>query len=303
MLSQKKKNKIRESAGDRILQGFTTAVLLVILIIVAFPVLHVLASSFSSATAISTGKVVIWPVNFTLEGYKFTFRYRQIWIGFRNSILYTIGGVAISMSLNTLCAYPLSRPTYQGKNMLMKIFFFTTLFHAGLIPTYLVKSALGMVNTIWAVLLAGALGVRNMIILRTAFRNSVPGELYDAAAIDGANEFQIMWKIALPLVKATVSVLILYTAVGCWNEYFESMIYLRDTNLYPLQLFLRTILTAAQSLDLSSVSSSDMLAVAESSKEQIQYAMMVLTTVPLLLMYAMAQKYFEKGVMIGSVKG
>ncbi len=300
---RKEKKKIKETVGDKLLQWFTTLVLLFVLVIVAFPVLYVIASSFSSADAITSGRVLIWPVDFTLKGYEFAFQYRQLWIGFRNSIFYTVAGVTLSTFVTLLCAYPLSRPNYQGRSFLMKLFYFVTLFSAGLIPNYIIRSNLGLVNTIWAILLPGALSVGNMIILRTAFRSAVPGELYDAAAIDGANDFQTMWKIAVPLIKATVSVIILYNAVGSWNEYFTSMIYLRDSNLYPLQLFLRNILTAAATIDLTQISNAEMLGVAENSKEQIQYAMMVMSTVPLLVMYGLTQKYFEKGVMVGSVKG
>ena len=207
----------------------------------------------------------------------------------------------MQMIMQILAAYPLSRPQYQGRGTLMMVFFLTTMFSAGLVPVYLLKSSLGMVNTIWAVLLTGLVGVRNVIILRTALRSAIPGELYDAAAIDGASDIQTCVQIALPLVKATTSVLILYSAVGNWNEYFNSMIYLRDENLYPLQLFLRTILLKS-GIDTSEMD--DLLTQqAQEATEQIRYALIVVATVPLIVMYNVVQKYFEKGVMIGSVKG
>lgn len=298
----KKKNKIIESKGDRVLHAFTTLFLILILIVVGYPVLYVVSCSFSSDLAISTGRVFFLPVEPTLAGYEFVFKFEKIWVGYRNTIFYTVIGTSITMILNIITAYPLSRPNYQGRGGLMMYFFLTTMFGAGLIPTYMVKSALGMVDTIWAVVLAGALGVSNVIILRTAFRSSIPGELFDAAAIDGANDFQSLVQIALPLVKATTSVLVLYSAVGCWNEYFNSMIYLRSENLYPLQLFLRNILTTAQSINPTAVGS-DMAAAAAEGIEQIQYALIVVATVPVLVFYFVVQKYFKKGVMIGSVKG
>ncbi len=303
-LFKKNKNKIIETRGDRFLQAATTIFLLLILIVVGYPVLYVVSSSFSSDDALRKGLVYFLPIEPTLAGYKFVFNYKSVWIGYRNTIFYTLFGVIITMFMQIIAAYPLSRPNYQGRNTLMKIFFLTTMFGAGLIPTYMVKSALGMVNTVWAVLLAGVVGVSNVIILRTAFRSSIPGELYDAAAIDGASDIQTMVQIALPLVKATVSVLVLYAAVGCWNDYFNAMIYLRNENFYPLQLFLRTILTGAEQIkNDSSSSSSQAMQQAADGVEQIQFAMIVVATVPVLVFYFVVQKYFEQGVMIGSVKG
>ena len=303
-LFKKNKNKIIETRGDRVLQAATTVFLLLILIIVGYPVLYVVSCSISSDDALRKGLVYFLPIDPTLAGYKFVCNYRAVWIGYRNTIFYTVFGVIITMFMQIIAAYPLSRPNYQGRNVLMKIFFLTTMFGAGLIPTYMVKSSLGMVNTVWAVLLAGVVGVSNVIILRTAFRSSIPGELYDAVAIDGASDIQTMVQIALPLVKATVSVLVLYSAVGCWNDYFNAMIYLRNENFYPLQLFLRTILTGAQQIkNDSSSSSSQAMQQAAEGVEQIQFAMIVVATVPVLVFYFVVQKYFEKGVMVGSVKG
>ncbi len=301
-LFRRNKNKIIESKGDRILQAATSIFLLLILIVVGYPVVYVVSCAFSSDFALEAGRVLLWPVEPTLDGFRFVFQYKQVWVGFRNTIFYTIFGVSVTMFGQILAAYPLSRPNYQGKGFLMKMFFLTTMFNAGLIPNYMVKSSLGMVNTVWAVLLAGAIGCTNIIILRTAFQSAIPSELYDAAAIDGASDIQTMVQIALPLVKATVSTLVLYSAVGCWNDYFNAMIYLRNENLYPLQLFLRTILTGAQMI---STEGTGMTASSQTTRgvAQIQYALIVVATVPLLLMYAVVQKYFEKGVMVGSVKG
>ncbi len=300
-LKKKNSTKIEESFTDKICQAVTTVVLVAVLLMVALPVLHVIACSFSDANAILNGQVFFWPVKPTIVGYTFVLQYKQVWIGYRNSIFYTGVGVTLQMFMQILAAYPLSRRRYQGRNTIMKIFFLTTMFSAGLIPTYLVKSSLGMVNTIWAVLLAGLVGVRNVIIMRTALQSSIPGELYDAAEIDGASDIQTCVQIALPLVKATTSVLILYSAVGHWNEYFNSMIYLRNEELYPLQLFLRTILlkTGIDTSEMDDV----LMEQAQQATEQIRYSLIVIATAPLIIMYNIVQKYFEKGVMIGSVKG
>lgn len=304
MFRKKNKNKIIESRGDRIMQGIIFAILLFILIIVAYPVIYVVSCSFSGADAINGGKVLLWPVNPTLAGYKFAFSYQQVWIGYRNTIFYTVVGTSISIVMIVLMAYPISRPKYQGKSLAQTIFLISMLVGAGLIPCFLLRHSLGLYNNIWAVLTAGILSLNHGFILRTAFKSTVPGELYDAATIDGANDFQCLVKIALPLVKATISVLVLYNAVGRWNSYFHEMIYLRDKDLYPLQLFLRAILTGAQaSFDLDTVQNADMLAQIERGTEQIKYALIVVSTVPVLALYAVVQKYFEKGVMLGSVKG
>jgi ABC-type glycerol-3-phosphate transport system permease component len=207
------------------------------------------------------------------------------------------------MFLQILCAYPLSKRNYQGRGILMTVFFVTTMVGAGLIPTFMVRKSMGMINNVWAVLLAGAMSVHNMIILRTSFRSSIPGELYDAAAIDGANDFQTLVKIALPLCKATLSVLTLYSAVGCWNEYFTSMVYNQGRpDLMPLQFVLRPYMKASQNVAQQGITAADMLQ-AESGVQGITFSLIVITTVPVLVMYFVVQKYFEKGVMVGSVKG
>jgi len=297
------KRSIRHSRGDTVLQVITNLFLLLVLILVAYPVIYVISCSFSSTNALMSGRVLLWPVDFSAKGYEFVLQYKQVWIGYRNSIFYTVLGVAITMLLNILSAYPLSRPELRGRKLILAFFFFTTLVNAGMIPTFIIKTRLGLFDTFWAVVLAGALGVQHVIILRTAFIQTVPSELYDAAAIDGANHWQILWSIALPLTKATLAVLALYSAVGCWNEYFNSMIYLRNQDLYPLQLFLRNILTAAETIDTNGISSSAMLQQAAEGTKQVQYALIVVSTVPLVALYFLAQKSFKKGIMIGSVKG
>lgn len=300
----RKKTKIQESLGDRILLGFTDLVLILVLIIVGYPVLYVISCSFSSNSALTTGRVLLLPVDFSLASYEFVFQYDVVWQGYRNTIFYTVVGVIVTMIMQILCAYPLSKRSYQGRNLLMAYFFVTTMIGAGMIPTLLVRASMGLRNNVFAVILAGILSVHNMIILRTAFRSSIPGELYDAAAIDGANDFQTLFKIALPLTKATLSVLTLYSAVGNWNEYFTSMIYLPSrSDLWPLQLVLRPILTASQTLANQDLSTAQQAALENTGTEGVIFALIVVATVPVLVMYFVVQKYFEKGVMVGSVKG
>ena len=297
------RRKIKESFGDRMLLGFTTCVLVLVMIIVGYPVLYVISSSFSSNDALTAGRVVLFPVDPSMASYKYVFQYDELWQGYKMTIFYTICGTTITMIAQILCAYPLSRPKYQGRGGIMMIFFVTTMVGAGMVPTLIIRSAMGLYDNIAAVLLAGVLSVHNMIILRTSFRSSIPAELYDAAAIDGASDFQTLVKIALPLTKATLSVLTLYSAVGNWNEYFTSMIYLPShKEWWPLQLVLRDIMAGKQQ-EQAAATTSQLSAMLDNGSEGRTFAIIVLTTVPVLLMYFVVQKYFEKGVMVGSVKG
>ena len=295
--------KINESFGDRVFNIITAIILVAVIIIVGYPCLFVISCSFSSTSALQAGKVVLWPVDFTLSGYKFILDFKQVWIGYRNSIFYTATGTLLHLAMCVLAAFPLSRKTYQGRGPLMKIFYFSTLFGAGLIPTFILKTSMGMFNTVWPVILVSAMSVSHIIIMRTCFASSIPGDLFDAAKIDGASDFQCLFKIALPLAKATLSVITLYAIVGAWNEYFTSMIYLRDENLYPLQLVLRPIMTAAvATVDVSNMSSASQQ-VAEQGLDQVRYGLIIVATVPALIAYFVVQKSFKGGVMVGSVKG
>ena len=306
-----KKSRIKLCGSDLFLQILTTFLLLFILIIVAYPVVYIIACSFSSATAIDAGRVTLWPIvrnqdysynlGVTLAGYQFVFKYKNIWIGYRNTFLYTVIGTAINIFMSIICAYPLSKPNFQGRRAYMNLFFFSMLFGAGLIPHYLWYKELGLINNPLVMILPGALGVYNMIILRTAFKTSIPQELFEAAKIDGANEFRSLFRIAVPLAKPTISVITLYYAVGHWNAYFAAMIYLNDSNLWPLQLFLRGILTSAD-FQMGEVEKTATDLIADGTVGA-KYALIVISTVPVLVLYAIVQKYFKKGIMIGAVKG
>lgn len=302
MFNKKSSTKINESFGDRLFNVITTIVLILVTIIVGYPCLFVISCSFSSTKALQSGQVFLWPVDFTLDAYEFVLNFKQVWIGYRNSIFYTVVGTIIGMIMRILAAYPLSRKTFQGRNIYMKIFYFCTLFGAGLIPSFILHVQLGMFDTIWPVLLAAAVSVSDIIILRTAFSSSIPGDLFDAAKIDGANDFQCLLKIALPLAKATLSVLMLYCIVAHWNEYFNSMIYLNNSDLFPLQLVLRPIMTMASSINTGDMPSASQQ-MANQGLDGVRYALIIIATVPALLAYFCVQKYFKGGVMVGSVKG
>lgn len=300
----KKKTKVQESLGDRILLGFTDFVLVMVMIIVGYPVVYCISCSFSSNEALQAGKVLLLPVDFSLASYDFVFKYEVVWRGFRNSLMYVVVGTTVTMSLSCLCAYPMSKRYFQARTLITMLMFIPTFISAGMIPTLLLRAALGLRNNVWAIFLNGAFGLHGMIIIRTCFQNAIPGELYDAAAIDGASDFQTFASIALPLSKATLSVQTLYSAVGNWNEYFASMLYLPGRpDLWPLQLVLRPILTASQQLSTDGMSFSEQNALSNTGTEGVIYALIVISTVPVLALYFVVQKYFKKGVMVGSVKG
>ena len=294
---------IKKSKSDRALNAATVVLLAFVLLIVGYPLVYVISASFSSSKALAAGKVMLFPVDPSLSGYEFVMQYKAVWIGFKNSVIYTALGVLTTISLQILLSFPLSRRRYKGRGFVATIFIIAMMTSPGMIPNFLVRvNLLGLYGSPLAVILNGALGMSGIMILRTAF-NAVPEDLYEAAEIDGASPFYQMIRIAVPLSKATLGVLILYSFVGCWNDYFAAMIYLPDENMHPLSLVLRTILTAAQQLDTANISSSAMMALISDGTQQVKYCLIIVSTVPVLLMYAMVQKHFEKGLMMGAVKG
>ena len=302
-----KNTKIKLCTSDLILQIVTTVLLTVVLIVTLYPLIYIISCSFSDYIAINAGRVILYPVNFTLSGYEYVFRFKDIWIGYRNTFIYTVVGTALNILMSILCAYPLSKRNFQGRRTYMNLFFITMFFGAGLIPHYLWNKQLGFINNPLVMIIPGAMGVYNMIILRTAFRTSIPGELFEAAKIDGASEFKSLFKIAVPLAKPTISVITLYYAVGHWNAYFNAMIYLNNKKFWPLQLFLRNILTTTEGFKPSDAAGSTP---SSGSSTQVidntlgaKYALIIVSTVPVLILYAIVQKYFKKGVMVGAVKG
>lgn len=300
-----KKAKIKLCREDKILYTFVTVLMILFILVIVYPLVFIVSSSFSSNSAITSGKVMLWPVQFTTVGYKVVFGNRNVWIGFYNTMIYTVVGTAINLVMTTLVAYPLSRRNLQGRGIYTGLFLFTMWFSGGVIPQYLLLVNLHMINTRWALLLPGAISVYNMIIMRTFFQNSIPADLQEAATLDGCSDFRYLIQIVLPLSKAVMSVLLLYYAVAHWNSYYNALLYLRDRSLQPLQLFLREILAANS--NLASESSIGLGAsaqeAAQNAGETVRYSMIVIASLPILVLYPAIQKYFEKGVMIGSVKG
>jgi putative aldouronate transport system permease protein len=246
--------------------------------------------------------MLFWPEGFTLKAYERVFQNVDIMRGYGNTILYTLIGTAINLVMTILAAYPLSRKDLAGRNALMMLFVFTMYFSGGLIPSYLIIKSLGMVNTFWALIIPNAVGVWNIIIMRTFFQHTLPHELHEAAVIDGCSNFQLLMKIVLPLSMPVIAVMVLFYSVGHWNSYFSALIYLSDRDKYPLQLILREILVQNQTQEMMQMSE-------ESATQQalmaasIKYAVVIVANLPVLLLYPFLQKYFVKGMMIGAIKG
>lgn len=242
----------------------------------------------------------LYPKGLTLEGYDRIFGNDQIWTGYRNTIVYTIIGTVISVMMTLTAAYALARKGLFGRNTIMFVIVFTMFFSGGLIPTYLLVKSLGMVNTMWALVLPGAVSVYQLIITRTFLQSTIPDELYEAAAIDGCNNTRFFFMMVLPLSQAIIAVLVLFNAVFQWNSYFPALIYLRDADLQPLQLVLRDILIQSETSDMSGGQGAmDDQKIAEA----IKYGVVIVASAPMLMLYPFLQKYFVKGVMIGSIKG
>lgn len=272
-----------------------------IVLIVLIPLIFVLAASFSDPDLVLKGKVLLIPKGFTAKAYTMVFENQDIWRGFRNSCFYTVAGTLISVVLTILAAYPLSRKELPGRNLFMLLILFTMYFSGGMIPTYLLVKDLGMYNSVWALLIPAAISTYNLIVAKTFFENSIPGELYESARLDGCGNGSMLYRIVLPLSKAILAVLVLYYAVGIWNAYFDALIYVRDTSLHPLQIVLRNILLLGQTEQMGT----NDVGMAEKIKmaEAVKYSAIVVSSIPMLLIYPFVQKYFVKGVMVGAVKG
>lgn len=293
---------VKIGTGDKIFYVLSGLILTVMLIAVLYPILFVLAASFSSGQAVSAGRVFLWPVDFSLEGYEIVFNNKDILLGFRNSIIYTVLGTFINLVMTMIAGYVLSRDDVPGHNQFMLLFTFTMFFSGGMIPNYMLLRNLHMLDTIWSMVIPGALGVYNMIIARTFICTSIPGELLDAAQIDGCSDIRYFTTIVLPLSKAIMAVLVLFYGVGHWNSYFNPMLYLNTRELYPLPIILKEILIANQ-IDPSTVTDPELQMRIAQTADVIKYALIVVSTIPVMVIYPFVQKYFVKGVMIGSIKG
>lgn len=298
--------RIRNTKSDRIFSAILLICLVLILIVVVYPLLFVVFASLSDSRYVNSGTLLFWPKGFTLLGYELAFKDARIWIGYGNTIIYTVFGTILATAVNIMAGYSLSRKDMPGRGLLMAIFVFTMYFGGGLIPFYMIVQNLGLINTRTILILLGGTSVFNIIISRSFFITSLPKELLEAASIDGCGNGRFFFSIVLPLSKAIIAVIALFCAVGQWNSYFTAMIFLTDRSKFPLQLFLRDILLVGKSFESASAMNTMDPAVQmkmQTASEVVKYGVIVISTLPIIIVYPFMQKYFVQGVMIGSVKG
>lgn len=296
------KKRLTECAQDRVFYLNMNIIVSILFLIVLYPLIYIVSSSFSSASAVSAGKVFLWPVDFSLAGYAAVFKSKDIWTGFINSGTYVVVGTTINVIVTLFAAYPLSRKTLPCRNLIMFIFTFTMFFSGGMIPSYILVRDIGIMNTMWAMVIPGALSVYNMIIVKTFLQSSIPHELLEASKIDGCSDIRYFGAMILPLSKPVIAVIALFYAVGHWNAYFNAFLYLNDDSLFPLQIFLREILII-NTIDPAMLVDEEIIAAKQGLADLMKYSLIVVATVPMLILYPFIQKYFVKGVMIGSIKG
>ena len=298
------RNSIR-TKEDRVIDSINTVALILLAFLTLYPLIYVISMSISSANAVLSGRIRLWPIGFTLVSYKRVLEYPIFWNSYYNTVWYTVVGSAISVFFTVMCGYAISRKDFVFKKLVTMIMLITMLFSGGMIPTYLVVQKLGIMNSRWAMLLPNAIAVWNVIITRTYYQAYIPDELLEAAKMDGCSDFRFMRHVVLPLSGAITAVNVLFYAVGHWNQYFQAFLYLNDQDLFPLQIFLRQILVI-NDIDADMMQNLDVAQVDEGRlglKELIKYAVIIVASVPMLIVYPFAQRHFVKGVMIGSLKG
>ena len=299
---KKEKRVAGLSRNDKIFTILNYIFLSICAIIVLYPLIYVVSSSFSSSSAVITGRVWLFPVEPSLLGYTTILQDPTIITGYINSVFYTFFGTVVNIFLTLLAAYPLSRKGFFGRNFFMALFVFTMLFSGGLIPTYILVNDLGLYDSRLAMIIPNALNVWNVIIARTYFVTSIPAELYEAGEVDGCSDIGFIGKVILPLSKPILAVLVLFYAVAHWNSYFQALIYLRDPNLYPLQIILRNILIQNQ-IQETMIHNVEAIMRYQGLAELLKYSLIVVASLPVLILYPFVQKYFIKGIMIGAIKG
>ncbi len=297
-----RKNQIRQRWDDNLFDVISTIFLALSVLVVAYPLLYVVSASFSSTNAVMAGKVWLFPVEPTLVAYQAVFTYQSIMTGYLNSAIYTVCGTAINLLLTILCAFCLSSKDFYGRKIVSVMVIFTMLFNAGLIPNYLLIKNLGWLNTIWSLIIPNAMSAWYVILMRSYFSSSISRELFEASSLDGCSVYRQLWSIVLPLSGPIIAVISLYCAVGIWNSYFDAFIYISKKELFPLQVVLRNILILNQ-VDMTTVADLRDMASRQGMSNLLKYAVIVVSSVPLLVLYPFVQKYFVKGIMIGAVKG
>ena len=300
---------VKETFGDRVFNFINVVLLTVVLLIVAYPLYFVVIASFSNPDLVNTGKVLFWPREVSLEGYKMVYHFSDLWMGYRNTIFYASAGTLVNLSVTLPAAYALSRKDFRLKNFFVTFFMVPMFFSGGLIPSYLLMTrTLGLNDTVWCILIPGATNMMSMVIARTFFQSTVPDELRESAEMDGASNFRVFFTIVLPLSTAIIAVQGLQAAVGHWNAYFNAFLYLSDRggrNLQPLSIVLRRILVISEASAAAAEFMQDQSSYTERLRrvEQVKYAMIIVSVIPILIAYPFIQRYFVKGVMIGAIKG
>lgn len=301
-IQQRRATRIKDPIQDRLFLFISYILLSLFLVLVLYPLIYVISSSFSAPSAVMTGKVWLFPVDFSIEGYQAVFKNKQIFTGYGNTILYTVSATALGVALTVMAAFPLSRRDFYGRSVFMGFITFTMLFSGGMVPTYLVIKDLGLLGTRGSIILPLAVSAYNIIIARTFFTTTIPDELREAADLDGCSDIGFVWRIVLPLSKAIIAVLVLFYAVYHWNSYMPALLYLRKKELFPLQIILRNILIMNQySAEMLSDVQSEIAA--QGMEALLKYSLIVVGSLPILALYPFIQKYFVQGVMIGSIKG
>lgn len=296
------KNFKRLCLSDKVFLTIVYASVILLTLAVLYPLWFVIITSVSSPELVASGKVLLFPKGVTWEGYRYILSDRRIWTGYYNTIRYTLFGTLIALFLTIPAGYALSRPDMAGRGVVMKLLIITKYFSGGLIPTYLIVKGLHLTDTPYVLMILGSFSVFNLILCRTFFVNTLPLELQEAAEIDGCNMFQYFMRVVIPLSKAIIAITVLYYAVGHWNSFFNALIYVNNNKLYPLQLILRDILITGQSVD-PSVTDPESIELMKEIARTIKYGVIIVSSLPVLVLYPFVQKYFVKGVMIGSVKG
>lgn len=297
---------VKQTKKDKLFSVCNYIYVTLAFILVAYPVVYMISASISDPKLVSSGEMWMLPKGITWEGYKKVFENNAIWIGYANTILYTVVGTVINLFVTLPAAYALSRKDFWGRGFFMGMFMITMFFGGGLVPTYLLVKSLGMIDTIWAIVFPSAASIWNIIVARTFFQSTIPNELQEAAQIDGCTNMRLFIKIVLPLSMPIIAVMALFYGVGNWNSYFSAMIYLVDSSKYPLQLVLRQILILQEA---SSVGAGLDAAAATALNNKaevaalVKYAVIIVSTLPIIMIYPFLQRYFVQGIMIGSVKG
>jgi putative aldouronate transport system permease protein len=299
--TQLKPIKVKSSGADLVFDILSHVIAILILIVIIYPLFFIIIASFSNPTAVANGRVWFWPEGFTLEGYGALLEAPQLWVGYQNTILYTLVGTLIGLAFNIPAAYALSRKDLYGRRVINIFFLIVMFFSGGLIPTFLVVQRLGLYNTFWVMVLPFSISIYNIIVARTFFETSIPGDLLDAAQVDGCNNIRFFFQIVLPLSNAIIAVIALWTAIFHWNSFFNALIYLRDDFRQPLQLVLRNILIT--NLNMFAVTTGEAALEAVRKANLLRYTSIIVATLPILCFYPFIQKYFTQGVMIGAVKG